>query len=91
MKFCSIASGSSGNCIYAGSADTSVLIDAGISGKRIEQGLNDLELTTADVDGILITHEHSDHIKGLGVLARRYGLPVFRSMRQPGRSGPCGK
>ena len=77
MKFCSIASGSSGNCIYAGSADTSVLIDAGISGKRIEQGLNDLELTTADVDGILITHEHSDHIKGLGVLARRYGLPVY--------------
>ena len=77
MKFCSIASGSSGNCIYAGSADTSVLIDAGISGKRIEAGLNSLDLTTPDIDAILITHEHSDHIKGLGVLARRYGIPIY--------------
>lgn len=77
MKFCSIASGSSGNCIYAGSADTSVLIDAGISGKRIEQGLNGMDLTTSDVNGILVTHEHSDHIKGLGVLARRYGIPIY--------------
>ena len=79
MKFCSIASGSSGNCIYAGSADTSVLIDAGISGKRIEQGLNDLELTTADVDGILITHEHSDHISALKVLLKRYDIPLYAS------------
>ncbi len=77
MKFCSIASGSSGNCIYAGTERTSVLIDAGISGKRIEAGLNSLELTTSDVDGILITHEHSDHIKGLGVLARRYAVPIY--------------
>ena len=77
MKFCSIASGSSGNCIYAGSSETSVLIDAGISGKRIEQGLNSIEQSTLDINGILVTHEHSDHIKGLGVLARRYGIPVY--------------
>ena len=77
MKFCSIASGSSGNCIFAGSSHTSVLVDAGISGKRIEQGLNGLDMTTKDIDGILVTHEHSDHIKGLGVLARRYGLPIY--------------
>ena len=77
MKFCSIASGSSGNCIFAGSSHTSVLVDAGISGKRIEQGLNGLDMTTKDIDGILVTHEHSDHIKGLGVLARRYGIPIY--------------
>ncbi len=77
MKFCSIASGSSGNCIYAGSAATSVLIDAGISGRRIEQGLSGIDQSMADIDGILVTHEHSDHIKGIGVLARRYGIPVY--------------
>lgn len=77
MKFCSIASGSSGNCIFAGSSRTSVLIDAGISGKKVEQGLNEIDMTTKDMDGILVTHEHSDHIRGVGVLARRYHLPVY--------------
>ena len=77
MKFCSIASGSSGNCIYAGSSVSSVLLDAGISGKRIEAGLNLIDHTTADIDGILVTHEHSDHIKGIGVLARRCGIPIY--------------
>lgn len=71
MRFCSIASGSSGNCIYVGTEDTHLLVDAGISGKRIEQGLNELELSTKDMDGILVTHEHVDHVKGLGVLARK--------------------
>ncbi len=77
MRICSIASGSSGNCIYVGSDDTHVIIDAGISGKRIEKGLNELGLSTGDLNGILITHEHSDHIAAIGVLARRYGLPMY--------------
>ena len=77
MRVCSITSGSSGNCIYMGSEHTSILIDAGISGKRIEAGLNSIDMTTTDVDGILITHEHSDHIQGLGVLARKYSIPVY--------------
>jgi len=77
MRLCSIASGSSGNCIYAGSDSTHLLIDAGISGKRIESGLNALELTGRDLDGILVTHEHADHIQGLGVLARRYHVPLY--------------
>ena len=77
MRFCSIASGSSGNCIYAGSGSTSLLVDAGISGKRIERSLNEIGMTTPDINGILITHEHSDHVKGLGVLARRYEIPVY--------------
>ena len=77
MRLCSIASGSSGNCIYVGSEETHVLVDTGISGKRIEQGLNQLELTGRDIDAILVTHEHSDHISGLGVMARRYHIPVY--------------
>lgn len=77
MRLTSIASGSSGNCICVGTERAHVLIDAGVSGKRIESGLNAIDLTTSDMEGILITHEHSDHIGGLGVIARRYGLPMY--------------
>lgn len=77
MRMCSIASGSSGNCIYVGSDNTHLLIDAGISGKSIEAGLNGIDISTSDIDGILVTHEHSDHIAGLGVLARRYGIDIY--------------
>ncbi len=77
MDFCSIASGSSGNCIFLGTDHASILIDAGISGKRVTEGLRRLERKPDEVDAILITHEHADHISGLGVLARRYGIPVY--------------
>ncbi len=77
MRLCSIASGSSGNCIYLGSGNTSILIDAGISGKRVEKGLQEFGMTGRDINAILVTHEHSDHICGLGVLARRLGVPIY--------------
>lgn len=77
MDFFSAASGSSGNCICLGSDQCHVMIDAGISGKRIEEGMNTYDYTTSDMDGVLITHEHSDHIQGLGVVARKYGLPIY--------------
>lgn len=77
MKLCSIASGSSGNCIFAASDSTNIMIDAGISGKRIESGLGEIGYAVRDMAGILVTHEHSDHISGLGVLSRRYGLPIY--------------
>ena len=77
MRLCSIASGSSGNCIYVGSDHTHLLIDTGISKKRIEEGLKNLEIKGEELDGILLTHEHSDHIQGLGVFSRKYGIPVY--------------
>lgn len=77
MELCSIASGSSGNCICVGTDECHLLVDAGISGKRIEAGLNSIDLKTEEMQGILITHEHIDHIAGLGVLARRYGIPMY--------------
>ncbi|MBD5460702.1 MAG: MBL fold metallo-hydrolase [Lachnospiraceae bacterium] len=77
MRLCSIASGSSGNCIYVGSEAAHLLIDVGISGKKVEEGLEKLELTGRDLDGILITHEHADHISGLGVISRRYQAPIY--------------
>ncbi|MDE7063202.1 MAG: MBL fold metallo-hydrolase [Lachnospiraceae bacterium] len=77
MELCSIASGSTGNCIYAGAGSTRIMIDAGVSGKRIEEGLNSIGLTTKEMQGILVTHEHSDHVAGLGVVARKYGIPIY--------------
>lgn len=77
MRMCSIASGSSGNCIYVGSDDTHLLVDTGISKKRIEEGLRELEIKGEELDGILITHEHSDHIQGLGVFSRKYEIPIY--------------
>ncbi len=77
MEFCTIASGSSGNCTFVGNDHVSLLIDAGISGKRIEEGLNKAGRSGKDLDGILITHEHIDHIRSIGVLARKYKVPVY--------------
>lgn len=77
MRMCSIASGSSGNCIYAGTDATHILIDTGISKKRTESGLKSLGLSMDDIDGIVITHEHADHIQGLGVILRKYDIPVY--------------
>lgn len=77
MRMCSIASGSSGNCIYVGTDTTHVLVDTGISGRRIEKGLRELDLSLQDIDAILITHEHADHISGLGVLLRKREIPVY--------------
>ncbi len=79
MDFCSIASGSSGNCIFVGDDHTGILIDAGITGKKVVEGLNAFGRKPEEIDAILITHEHSDHIRGLGVLARKYGIPVYCS------------
>jgi len=77
MRMCSIASGSSGNCIYVGSENTHLLVDTGISKKRIEAGLMKLAIGGEDLSGILITHEHSDHIQGLGVMSRKYKVPIY--------------
>ena len=77
MRLLSIASGSSGNSIYVGSDKTHILCDAGISNKKIENGLKCVDLSGADISGICITHEHADHIKGLGVLARKFEIPIY--------------
>lgn len=75
--FCPLASGSKGNCIYLGSEKTKILIDAGLSGKAIQSKLAQINVDLADIDAILITHEHTDHIQGLRILAYKMGIPVF--------------
>ena len=77
MRLASIASGSSGNCTYVGTDRTHVLVDTGCSKKRVEEGLRDLGLDLGDIDAILITHEHTDHIGGLLTILRKYDIPVY--------------
>lgn len=81
MRLCPIASGSSGNCIYVGTDNTHILIDAGISGIRVKNGVNSLGLDMSDIDAVLVTHEHRDHIGGLGVLARKYHFPIYATQK----------
>lgn len=77
LKFCSLFSGSSGNASYIGTEKTHLLIDAGFTGKRVEQALKGIDIDPSMLDGILITHEHADHIQSAGVLSRRYNLPIY--------------
>ncbi|WP_461613496.1 MBL fold metallo-hydrolase [Clostridium sp. Marseille-QA1073] len=77
MIFCPLFSGSSGNSIFVSSNNARILVDAGVPGKNIETQLKEIDQSPKDIDGIFVTHEHSDHIKGVGVMSRRYNIPVY--------------
>lgn len=77
LQFTVLASGSSGNCAYLETDKVRVLIDAGLSAKKIEQCLAALGKHARELQAIFITHEHTDHIQGLSVLSRRYNIPVY--------------
>ena len=77
LKFCSLYSGSSGNSLFVETPTTKLLIDAGESSKKIENALTNLDIDASNIDGILVTHEHIDHIKGLGTFAKKFNIPVY--------------
>ena len=77
LNFCSLYSGSSGNSLFVETPNTKILIDAGVSCKKIETALNDININPSSLDGILVTHEHIDHVQALGTLSKKYDLPVF--------------
>ena len=77
FNFCSLYSGSSGNSLFIETKNTKLLVDAGVSSKKIETALNDINVDPKSLDGILITHEHIDHVQGLGTLSKKFDLPVF--------------
>ncbi|TJX13150.1 MBL fold metallo-hydrolase [Tissierella creatinini] len=77
IRFCSLSSGSSGNCQYIETGNTRILIDAGFSGKKIESLLSSIGADPSRLDGILVTHEHLDHSSGVGILSRRYDIPIY--------------
>lgn len=77
LKFCSLYSGSSGNSLLVQSNNTKILVDCGVSGKKIVTALDSLDVDITDIDAILVTHEHSDHVQGLGTISKKYNIPVF--------------
>ena len=77
MEVCVFASGSSGNCLLVSDGGTRVLIDAGISLRRIEKALGSVGTSLSEIDGVLITHEHSDHISGLEMLGKYWPVPIL--------------
>jgi phosphoribosyl 1,2-cyclic phosphodiesterase len=81
MKFCSIYSGSSGNCLYVSTDATKILIDAGLTGKKIQEGLKEIDVNPSDIKAMVITHEHDDHIKSAGILSRRFNIPIYANTK----------
>lgn len=81
FRLCPIASGSSGNCTYIEAGNKKFLIDIGISGKKVIAGLEQIQVDPASINGIFITHEHSDHIKGIGVFSRKYEVPIYTTQK----------
>lgn len=79
LRYCSLFSGSSGNCIYVGTAGGGLLIDTGVSAKRIDESLKQREIDPRTIQAVLVTHEHTDHVAGLRVLGKRYSWPVIAS------------
>ena len=77
FKYSILASGSSGNCFYLETAQKKILVDAGLSGKKITSLLCEIDRKPEDLDAIFVTHEHKDHIHGVGVLARKYHLDIY--------------
>ena len=76
-RFCSLFSSSSGNSTFIGSSKTGILIDAGVSAKRMKEALLSREIDPSELGGIFITHEHSDHIKGVRILCSNYNIPLY--------------
>ena len=83
LSLCMLASGSRGNAIYISDGNTSVLFDAGLSGAEIERRMQKRALIPNELDALVVSHEHTDHIQGVGVLSRRYDLPVYMSSQCP--------
>ena len=77
FNFCSLYSGSSGNSLLVETANTKILIDVGESAKKVSTALSSIDIEPSQIDAILITHEHSDHVKGLGTFSKKYNIPVY--------------
>ncbi|MDE5830636.1 MAG: MBL fold metallo-hydrolase, partial [Clostridia bacterium] len=80
MKFCSLYSGSSGNSLFIQGNETKILVDSGVSAKKITEGLDSINIDIKEINAILVTHEHIDHIRSLGTIAKKYNIPIYASL-----------
>ncbi len=90
MRLCALGSGSRGNATLIDSGNTRLLIDCGFAARELEERAQQADFCLTELDAILVTHEHGDHIRGVGAVSRRYQVPVF-STHGSLRSGKCGK
>ena len=81
LNLISLFSSSSGNCTYVFNDDTKLLVDIGISAKRLTEALKNMNILPEEINGVLITHEHSDHIKGIRVFCKKHNIPVYASKK----------
>ena len=81
INFCNLYSGSSGNCTYIASENTRILVDAGVSCNKIIKALHEIGIELDEIDAIIITHEHSDHTKGLTTISKKYNIPVYANIK----------
>ncbi len=92
MTICPLSSGSSGNAVLVKSGDASILVDCGLTGKAFEKEMKEFGMPPENLDAIIVTHEHLDHIKGVGIIARRYNLPIYATIGTwKGMIGTLGK
>ena len=80
LNFCSLYSGSSGNCLFVETKSTKILIDCGTSLKKITEGLQSINKKIEEIDAILVTHEHSDHVQSLGNVSGKFDIPIFTNI-----------
>ena len=81
FKFCNLYSGSSGNCSVIQTDNSKILVDAGMSCKKIDTALSSMNFSLADIDAIFITHEHSDHIQALSMISKKYSIPIYANKK----------
>ena len=81
LKFCSLYSGSTGNSLFVENNNTKILIDAGVSGKKVVEALDSINVNPEEIDAILVTHEHSDHVQSIGTLSKKYNIPVYANSK----------
>ncbi|HYE81920.1 MAG TPA: MBL fold metallo-hydrolase [Clostridia bacterium] len=80
IRLCSLSSGSSGNCVFVGNDSSGLLVDCGVSGKEILGNLNNIGVCSCTIKAVIVTHEHSDHIKSIGIISRKLDIPIYANI-----------